>query len=183
MKKYKNLFIGLSLPISLTLLPIIVSCKDNKTKVENNVEQEISNKLEQEVTRVNSLKLSLNTTLLFKDQINKDNLLTYINGFNKKNNFNYSIDQFANDGNSIKFKIKITFSGYSKLSKEFSFNYDDLTPYLLQEKNRLNELTTNLPQQTFLQSQIDSMNEKNVLNYIKGITFHKNWFNYEIFNF
>ena len=183
MKKYKNLFIGLSLPISLTLLPIIVSCKDNKTKVENNVEQEISNKLDQEVTRINNLNLSLNTTLLFKDQINKDNLLTHINGLIKNNNFDYSIDQFANDENSIKFKIKITFNGHSKLSKEFSFNYDDLTPYLLQEKNRLNGLTTNLPQQTFLQSQIDSMNENNVLNYIRGITFHKDWFNYEIFNF
>ena len=179
MKKYKNLFIGLSLPISLTLLPIIVSCKDNKTKVENNVEQEISNKLEQEVTRVNSLKLSLNTTLLFKDQINKDNLLTYINGFNKKNNFNYSIDQFANDGNSIKFKIKITFNGHSKLSKEFSFNYDDLTPHLSNEQARLNSLT--IPDQTFSQSKIDSINENNILDTI-GIKIY-NEFDYEIFNF
>ncbi|MBR2055528.1 MAG: hypothetical protein IJ970_00540, partial [Mycoplasmataceae bacterium] len=179
MKKYKNLFIGLSLPISLALLPTIVSCKDNKTKVENNVEQEISNKLEQEVTRVNSLKLSLNTTLLFKDQITKDNLLTYINGFNKKNNFNYSIDQFANDGNSIKFKIKITFNGHSKLSKEFSFNYDDLTPHLSNEQARLNSLT--IPDQTFSQSKIDSINENNILDTI-GIKIY-NEFDYEIFNF
>ena len=179
MKKYKNLFIGLSLPISLTLLPIIVSCKDNKTKVENNVEQEISNKLEQEVTRVNSLKLSLNTTLLFKDQITKDNLLTYINGLIKNNNFDYSIDQFANDGNSIKFKIKITFNGHSKLSKEFSFNYDDLTPHLSNEQARLNSLT--IPDQTFSQSKIDSINENNILDTI-GIKIY-NEFDYEIFNF
>ena len=179
MKKYKNLFIGLTLPISLTLLPIIVSCKDNKTKVENNVEQEISNKLEQEVTRVNSLKLSLNTTLLFKDQITKDNLLTYINGLIKNNNFDYSIDQFANDGNSIKFKIKITFNGHSKLSKEFSFNYDDLTPHLSNEQARLNSLT--IPDQTFSQSKIDSINENNILDTI-GIKIY-NEFDYEIFNF
>ena len=189
MKKYKNLFVGLSLPISLALLPTIVSCKDNKTKVENNVEQEISNKLEQEVTRVNSLNIILKTTLLFKNQLNEKNLLSNIYGFNAIDNFNYSINSFQDNGKSIKFKIEISLDSssniykHSKLSKEFSFNYDDLTPHLLQEKNRLNELTTNLPQQTFLQSQIDSMNENNVLSYIREITFHKDWFNYEIFNF
>lgn len=180
MKKYKNLFIGLSLPISLTLLPIIVSCKDNKTKVENNVEQEISNKLEQEVTRVNNLKLSLNTPLLFKDEINKDNLLTHINGLIKNNNFDYSIDQFANDEKSIKFKIKITFNGHSKLSKQFSLIYDDLTPHLSNEQTRLNSLT--IPEQTFSQSKIDSINENNILDNIIGIKIY-NEFDYEIFNF
>ncbi|MBR3832256.1 MAG: DUF31 family protein [Mycoplasmataceae bacterium] len=189
MKKYKNLFIGLTLPISLTLLPIIVSCKDNKTKVENNVEQEILNKLEQEVTRVNNLKIILKKTSLFKNELNEKNLLSNIYGFNAIDNFNYSINSFQDNGKSIKFKIEISLDSSSniyknsKLSKEFSFNYDDLTPHLLQEKNRLNELTTNLPQQTFLQSQIDSMNENNVLNYIRGITFDKVRFNYEIFNF
>ena len=180
MKKYKNLFIGLSLPISLTLLPIIVSCKDNKTKVENNVEQEISNKLEQEVTRINNLNLSLNTTLLFKDQINKDNLLTHINGLIKNDNFDYSIDQFANDENSIKFKIKITFNGHSKLSKQFSLIYNDLTPHLSNEQARLNSLT--IPDQTFSQSEINSINENNILDII-GIEIDKESFDYEISNF
>ena len=185
MKKYKNLFIGLTLPISLTLLPIIVSCKDNKTKVENNVEQEILNKLEQEVTRVNNLKIILKKTSLFKNELNEKNLLSNIYGFNAIDNFNYSINSFQDNGKSIKFKIEISLDSSSniyknsKLSKEFSFNYDDLTPHLSNEQARLNSLT--IPDQTFSQSKIDSINENNILDTI-GIKIY-NEFDYEIFNF
>ena len=121
MKKYKNLFIGLSLPISLTLLPIIVSCKKNEASEEQTNNDVV---VKQEIDRINNLKLSLNTTLLFKDQITKDNLLTYINGLIKNNNFDYSIDQFANDGNSIILtfvKIK-NFIIKSIFIKSYSFN-------------------------------------------------------------
>ncbi|MBR3832425.1 MAG: hypothetical protein IKJ72_02215, partial [Mycoplasmataceae bacterium] len=136
-KKYRNLFIGLGFPISSILALSMISCKKNETSEEQSNNDTV---IKQEIDRINNLTLSLKSLNLFKNQLNSNNVLNEINGFSKIKGFNYSINTFKDDGQSISFTIKITstsFSNQEGISKEFKLLYIDLTPYLISEKERI----------------------------------------------
>ena len=103
-KKYRNLFIGLGFPICSILALSMISCKKNETSEEQSNNDVV---IKQEIDRINNLNLSLKSLNLFKNQLNSNNVLDNINGFSKIKGFNYSINTFKDDGQSINFTIKI----------------------------------------------------------------------------
>ena len=180
MKKYKNLFIGLGFPISSVLALSIISCKKSEVK-----QEEILTKLNSENERINKLDISLKSITLFKNQLNSNNILDNIEGFTKNKDFDYSINSFEDNGQSINFSIKTTSTSSSKqevISKEFKLLYIDLTPYLISEKERISGIKF---RNQFSENQLINIktDPQKILDYINYFELHKDWFNYEILNF
>ncbi|MBR2055529.1 MAG: DUF31 family protein, partial [Mycoplasmataceae bacterium] len=122
---------------------------------------------------------------LFKNQLNSNTILDNIKGFTKNKDFDYSINSFEDNGQSISFTIKITSTSSSKqevISKEFKLLYIDLTPYLIREKERISGIKF---RNQFSENQLINIktNNQRILDYINYFELHKDWFNYEIFNF
>lgn len=181
-KKYRNLFIGLGFPISSILALSMISCKKNETSEEQSNNDVV---IKQEIDRINNLNLSLKSLTLFKNELNSNTVLDNINGFSKIQGFNYSINTFEDNGQSINFTIKITstsFSNQEGISKEFKLLYIDLTPYLINEKERISGIQF---KKQFSESQIINIktDPQKILDYVIYFELHKDWFNYQISNF
>lgn len=180
MKKYKNLFIGLGFPISSVLALSIISCKKSEVK-----QEEILTKLNSENERINKLDISLKSKTLFKNELNSNTILDNIKGFTKNKDFDYSINSFEDNGQSINFTIKITSTSSSKqevISKEFKLLYIDLTPYLISEKERISGIKF---RNQFSENQLINIktDPQKILDYVIYFELHKDSFNYQISNF
>ncbi len=160
--------------------------------------ENISVSLNDEISRFNSMKLSLIRNSFTNeeiDSINENNFNEYIKNWNDittNEKFMYQIFNFDKSNNLFKFKIKITYKTNSNISnetKEFQIKYTiqiDENQLLVDEIHRIDNLTLTLIRSSFTQNDLDQINLNNFSDYISNwdeVSLNKNKYNYEITNF
>lgn len=186
-KKTLNIYLILGTTSALSIIPVaIIGCSNNQPN--NQYPQDIN----EELARVNQLNLNIINNVISEQEISNflQNPLSFlnqnINGWNPNPNFTYNVE-LKDNKNSKQLRLKviiisISSPNESQTSKEFVFNYLDLND-INQEIANINNSNIQLNKPEFTQSEINRINENNIIHYLVGYEFKKDIFTYQIDNF
>ena len=100
--------------------------------------------------------------------INEKNIFLFLKNWVPYKKFEYEIYSYSREVDKIKFQIKISLNGKSRITRQFELNVksDQLSPEEVEmqnEINRINSLSLTLKNQILTQEQVNNINQSNIL--------------------
>ena len=119
--------------------------------------------------------------------INEQNIFLFLKNWVPYKKFEYEIYSYSREVDKIKFQIKISLNGRSRITNQFELNVksDQLSPEedeMQKEINRINSLTLTLKNSTLTQEEANNINQNNILENVNEWV-ETPGFAYEIINF
>ena len=119
--------------------------------------------------------------------INEQNIFLFLKNWVPYKKFEYEIYSYSREVDKIKFQIKISLNGRSRITNQFELNVksDQLSPEEVEmqnEINRINSLSLSLKNPILTQQEVNNINQSNILQNINGWV-ETSGFAYEIIDF
>ena len=119
--------------------------------------------------------------------INEKNIFLFLKNWVPYKKFEYEIYSYSREVDKIKFQIKISLNGKSRITRQFELNVksDQLSPEEVEmqnEINRINSLSLSLKNPILTQQEVNNINQSNILKNVNEWV-ETPGFAYEIINF